>query len=561
MIKIRFLLLFFILPLLIGNIEAQKIKILLITGRNNHDWKQTTEQLVKMYNKSGLFSVDVTLEPEVFNQQTLAPYDVIVSNWSAWPDVTGRQWGKVMEQAFQDFIKQGKGFVLFHAASATFHDWPEFQQMAGGTWKLEQTGHGSIHEFKVSIINYLHPVTRSMTDFWIKDELWHKVEFQPSIHPLGHAFSSKVFGGSDHFEPVIITTNFGEGRCFYNVLGHDAQVIGNKGWQTLMLRGTEWAATGQTTIPIPNDWPSSPANSNSNNNLSWYEGDQTVGLLNNGHFVWQAHLSNVPKPWIDINLVDGTSLTWKSPPDHPWHHGLWFSWKFINGINYWEEQNGQSQGLTEVMSKEYIKKTDGSAQITLKLSYHPEDESPILKEQRNIFISKPNAMDEYYIDWTSQFHALNDTVILERTPIEGQPDGKSWGGYASLGLRVNTRSLQNIKLTDSHGRKELKIHGKPTQWIDVNGKLSSDSTRWAGITVFDHPENPRHPPPGYVINHWIEKEELQFVYSGPGILYQEGMTLSPQEKLVLKYRIWIHGETNHEEIQKKYKEYCNKRAD
>jgi hypothetical protein len=73
--------------------------------------------------------------------------------------------------------------------------------------------------------------------------------------------------------------------------------------------------------------------------------------------------------------------------------------------------------------------------------------------------------------------------------------------------------------------------------------------------VFDHPNNPRHPAPGYVIDHWIDKEDLQFVYTNPGILYQNGMTLLPGEKLLLKYKIWIHEQTNFEEIEKKYKEY------
>ena len=29
-------------------------------------------------------------------------------------------------------------------------------------------------------------------------------------------------------------------------------------------------------------------------------------------------------------------MTADRPPDHIWHHGLWFSWKFINKVNYWE---------------------------------------------------------------------------------------------------------------------------------------------------------------------------------------------------------------------------------
>ena len=33
----------------------------------------------------------------------------------------------------------------------------------------------------------------------------------------------------------------------------------------------------------------------------------------------------------------GHVLTVDAPDDHPWHHGLWFTIKFVNGENFWEE--------------------------------------------------------------------------------------------------------------------------------------------------------------------------------------------------------------------------------
>jgi len=37
--------------------------------------------------------------------------------------------------------------------------------------------------------------------------------------------------------------------------GHDVRAMGGVAFQTLMLRGTEWAATGRVTVPLPADWP------------------------------------------------------------------------------------------------------------------------------------------------------------------------------------------------------------------------------------------------------------------------------------------------------------------
>jgi len=536
--------------------NAQDINILIISGQNNHDWPETTKILVQMYEENRLFKVQVTHRPDTLNQNCLKSYDVIVSNWNAWPDVTGRQWGSTMEKAFLEFIKSGKGFVPFHAASAAFHDWPEYQELVGGTWKLGQTGHGPVHEFKVSLEDYDHPVTRDLTDFWIRDELWHRVATKSAIKTLCSAFSAELYKGSNAFEPAVITTEYGEGRCFYNILGHDTTALQNVGWQTLMLRGTEWAATGKVTIPVPEDWPSQAAESNSEKIYSLYNDEKSIGMLNNGRFIWQLHHSEVSKAWIHLNLQDGTSLTWKSPPDHPWHHALWFSWKYINGLNYWEEQEGLSEGRSTVSSIDFFQQNDGSVKVELTVDYHPPDKLAILKENRSLMFSVPDQFGNYFLDWTSQFTAQSDTVILERTPIEGQPGGRNWGGYATLALRINTKTLKNIKLSDNNGRTGLAIHKNPASWIDISGNIHSNSTKRAGITVFDHPENPRHPPPGYVIDNHLDDHNLQFVYSNPGLLYREGMTLQPKDTITLKYRILVHEDINDEELHQKYKEYC-----
>ena len=43
----------------------------------------------------------------------------------------------------------------------------------------------------------------------------------------------------------IRDTGFGKGRGFTLLLGHSAAFMENAGFRTLLLRGAEWAATGQ----------------------------------------------------------------------------------------------------------------------------------------------------------------------------------------------------------------------------------------------------------------------------------------------------------------------------
>ncbi len=230
---------------------APKVRVLLLSGRNNHDWRTTTPALAKLYEASGRFAVTVTNEPEKLDAAAFRTCDAIVSNWTPWPNIKQRVWDAGTEKAFLDFVRSGGGMVVFHAASTACQSWPEFQQIIGATWGMGKTGHGRRHEFAVKVADEAHPVTAGMGEFRIFDELWHRMAAQPKATVLATAFSAKDRGGSGADEPVAFCTRFGQGRGFNLVLGHDTKAMGSPGWQALMLRGTEWAATGQVTLPAP----------------------------------------------------------------------------------------------------------------------------------------------------------------------------------------------------------------------------------------------------------------------------------------------------------------------
>lgn len=240
-----------------GASPPKRLRVLILSGQNNHDWKSTTPLLKEILEASGRFACDVTENPAVCTTDSLAGYDVLVSNWTNFPSKE-RAWGPPAEKAILDFVRAGKGFVVFHAGSSQFYDWPDFFALTGSRWGTS-TGHGPIHTFKVSMADPRHPITRGLKDFWITDELWHRAEKYPAIHVLCKAFSAVDKGGSGEDETVALWTQFGKGRGFNLVLGHYTVAMRNAGWRTLMLRGTEWAATGRVTIAPTEDWPASQA--------------------------------------------------------------------------------------------------------------------------------------------------------------------------------------------------------------------------------------------------------------------------------------------------------------
>lgn len=229
---------------------AAPLRVLVFSGRNNHDWKTTTPELVALLKACGRFApVDVTDTPEKCDAAMLANYDVIVCNWSAYPE-TKREWPAETEKAFVDFVSRGGGFVLFHAAACSFHDWPEFQQLIGITWIKDKTNHTSYHEFAVDFVDKEHPIVKGMQPFRIKDELYQSlVQLTPvDFHVVCTSYADPSQKGTGKNEPMVLTTSLGKGRGANIMLGHDVPAMKNAGFRALMQRATEWAATGEVTI-------------------------------------------------------------------------------------------------------------------------------------------------------------------------------------------------------------------------------------------------------------------------------------------------------------------------
>ncbi|MHB8953015.1 MAG: ThuA domain-containing protein [Pirellulaceae bacterium] len=236
--------------------ETPKLRVLIVSGLNNHDWRSTTPTIEKMFRGCSRFgAVDVTDAPADLDARRLAEYDVVVSNWTPYPD-NGRTWRPELESAFLAFVRRGGGFVVIHAAACTFQVWPEFQDLIALTWKENYTAHSAYHTFKVSVESPEHPIASGLTDFLTTDELYHNM-VSLTDHPrqvVFKAFSASEQSGTGKYEPVVVCTEVGQGRGVNLVLGHDAAAMG-AGFQTLLLRSAEWAATSKVTIPPPAIWP------------------------------------------------------------------------------------------------------------------------------------------------------------------------------------------------------------------------------------------------------------------------------------------------------------------
>ncbi|MCX7886115.1 MAG: PmoA family protein [Verrucomicrobiae bacterium] len=481
-------------------LAADSIRVLILSGQNNHKWQETTPKLRTILESTGRFVVDVTERPDQCDAAMFARYDVILSNWNTWgKNATITNWPDTTRRAYLDFVRAGKGVVTVHAGSSSFFDWAEYHQIAGATWKIGQTKHGKQHEFTVKPVA-THPVTDGLEPFTTTDELWRS----PGLAP-----GAIVIATGDG-EPVALVTSFGKGRGFTLLLGHDAAAMSNPGFATLLVRGTEWVATGNVTAR------------QTKREFSWRKSDGSLALLNCGEALWQLNWAEPEgKPYFHpLRLLDGTELTCNRPADHVWHHGLWFSWKFINGTNYWEPDRKTRQyiGRTRAVSVRATPRPDHSAEIVMQLHYFVQGQPPVLTEKRTIKVGAPDANGNYTIDWTGVFTAGDSDVVLDRTPIIGEPDGKPGGGYAGLSLRL-PKACTNWVFSGA-------ANAQRGEWVDFSGPTGG------GVAIVDSPQNPRYPSTWYLAK--------SMPYFSPAFLYRGPYTLPAGKSLTLSYRVVVH---------------------
>jgi hypothetical protein len=271
--------------------------------------------------------------------------------------------------------------------------------------------------------------------------------------------------------------------------------------------------------------------------LRWQRDAEAVALLEDAKPVWQFNFSpKLSKTYFHpVALPGGSDLTWLSPADHPHHFALFFCWKYLNHVNYWEEPSGKPEGVTRWSNVKVETRPDFSAGITMDLHYRPEAAaSDVLTEKRTIRISHPALDGSYFMDWHLVFTAGNEDVVLDRTPPDTRPDGNARGGYAGLSIRL-ARELSNplITATTGIGTLQKNRYGFAAAAAEFSGKIDGGE---AGIAFFDHPSNVRSPSRWY----GIMDKSVPFWFLNASLLQLEPYTLAARQKLILRYRVFVH---------------------
>jgi type 1 glutamine amidotransferase len=211
-------------------------RVLLVTGQDypGHPWRQTAPALRSILEEDHRMVVTLTEDPAMLDSTALDGYDAVVLHFMNWQQPSP---GAAAREKLKQRVSGGMGLVLVHFACGAWQDWPEFRALAGRVWdpKLTHDPHGL---FRVDIVDPSHPITLGMPPFETQDELYSCLTGDRPIHLLACA-KSKV-DGRDY--PMAFVLDYGKGRVFHTVLGHDLAAITNPSVANLIRRGCAWAA-------------------------------------------------------------------------------------------------------------------------------------------------------------------------------------------------------------------------------------------------------------------------------------------------------------------------------
>jgi type 1 glutamine amidotransferase len=229
------------------------MKLLVFSG-GRHPYHESTPILGDFLSKAG-HEVTITEDAAVLARAAdLAGYDAVVFNTrrEALPEQPDLTLSTAEQDGLKNFIRAGKAFICLHISTCLPKAWPEYHEITGGGWITGTSFHPPYGEFTVHISAPGHAAVRGVSDFKTPDELYMGLalgsgndvfitaDAAGGTHPWGPERQPKSMPGGTF--PLGWTRQYGDGKVFVLLLGHDGRSFQTPAFQQLVLNGVDWAA-------------------------------------------------------------------------------------------------------------------------------------------------------------------------------------------------------------------------------------------------------------------------------------------------------------------------------
>jgi hypothetical protein len=191
------------------------------------------------------------------------------------------------------------------------------------------------------------------------------------------------------------------------------------------------------------------------------------------------------------------------------------AWSAVDGFDFWGETNPAPHG--QILHRSFQNGVQNQSVEIVALNDWVAEGRVRLAERRTIRVRPPLA-EGIWLEWVSELTA---------------PQGASLqtGGhvYDGLGIRF-IPNMDGGDVLNQCGTTSIEnANGEPTRWCTYFGPLAS-SAAFGGVALFDHPSNPRHPSPFFVMNK-------PFGYLSAAPTFRGGFEMRAGEKLTFRWGV------------------------
>ncbi|MEZ6056628.1 MAG: ThuA domain-containing protein [Planctomycetaceae bacterium] len=220
-------------------------------NRKENELSPAEIALTQLGQQTGLFKVDCTQDASDINKANLENYDIVAFYTTGDLPIADAD----KDYFFNDWLKQkGHGFMGFHSAADTYHKYEPYYTLVGGTFIGHPWGSGS----KVTLTNHEpnHACVAAFgQDFVIQDEIYMYRNWKPENCRvlLSLDYSKSPTGGEINTEhgyhvPVCWVKNWGEGKMYFNNLGHNEKTWATEAFLDSITAAVQWIR-GQKEAP------------------------------------------------------------------------------------------------------------------------------------------------------------------------------------------------------------------------------------------------------------------------------------------------------------------------
>ncbi len=253
---------------------AKKRRVLVYAVTTGYRHKESIPAGKKWFEtlgiKTGQFEVVVSDELANFEADQLKTFDAVCFMcttgevfYPSQKEVEGRnEEGKKkaretevrLKENFVQYLKNGGGWIGFHSATDTLHNWPEYVNIAGGLFSGHPWGSGD--EIALQVEDPKSPLTRETLKskrLMFQEEIYqykmgtfdrNRSHVILSLDWMRTPTTKTIFNRinrPDFDFPISWIHPYGKGRIFYSNLGHNPHTFWHKDLNAYHLRGVLYA--------------------------------------------------------------------------------------------------------------------------------------------------------------------------------------------------------------------------------------------------------------------------------------------------------------------------------